>query len=290
MHLGHFSASVYVDGAKLSEYAVELSADGTQATCWIPSEDDKKFCVKLINSEARSDYDVSGNISADGINCGGKTLRPERHGRFPSVSLASRDSVAVSANTRRPLTFSKQALTDDDAYLNAAISPDLGTIKVEFVHVRRKLGRTSSKRWAGPKRFEPQIFHERSKKAMGHSVQFGQEFNSGLNKHRPTEFLEKLGTLTFKYRPIELLRAEGIAPPAPKRQRAATPEDVLDLTMDVATDEDGDDDEAKIRKLEAQLGALKNKKRRVKCEPHEVKKEIKSERPIFKSGEVIDLT
>ncbi|KAJ7683637.1 hypothetical protein B0H17DRAFT_1073664 [Mycena rosella] len=297
MQLGQFSASVSVDGVKLSEYAVEQSADGKQVTCWIPSENDKQFCVKFKNTDARKTYPVSSRVFVDGIKCGGRLLQIRRD----NVSKGSRDSVSTSADKRRPLTFSQQALTDDDAYLNAAISPDLGTIRVVFNHVN-PLG--TSKRWKGREgRFQPQTLHERSKKAMGHSVQsdlfrlrathscspfpcsrFGPEFRQ-QNRRCHSEHIEQLVTFVFKYRPIGLLRAEGIAPPAPRQERAATPTDILDLTMDADTDDD-----TEIKQLEARLGALKNKKKRVKREPGEVKKEIKSEEPIFKPGEVIDLT
>ncbi|KAJ6561706.1 hypothetical protein B0H19DRAFT_1259354 [Mycena capillaripes] len=77
-----------------------------------------------------------------------------------------------------------------------------------------------------------------------------------------------------------------IAPPEAREERAATPTDVLDLTMDV---DDEDTDEAKIKELELQLQALKQKKQ-VKREPLDVKKEIKSEKLAFTPGEVIDLT
>lgn len=102
----------------------------------------------------------------------------------------------------------------------------------------------------------------------------------------------------------ELLRAQGIAPPVVRKERAVTPTDVVDLTMDL----DEDTDESEIKKLEValtcgahfcylivtqmRLNALKNKNKRkqVKREPSDVKKEIKSEEPIFRPGEVIDLT
>jgi hypothetical protein len=36
--LKNFSASIIVDRRPLEEYAIEISADGTKATCWIASE------------------------------------------------------------------------------------------------------------------------------------------------------------------------------------------------------------------------------------------------------------
>ncbi|KAJ7472668.1 hypothetical protein FB451DRAFT_1469566 [Mycena latifolia] len=274
MQLGQFAASVSVEGVELTEFAVEYSADGIGAIGWIPSESGKQFHVKFKNMKAISNYRVSGTVFVDGIDCGRKSMVAKCD---PRISTGGRDSVATSPDTRRPLIFSKQALTDDDAYLNAAISPDLGTIKVVLTHVKP----VDSKRTWGEvlvgRRFETPVLHERSKKAMGHSVQFGPEFYSGLNRQNESYPIKDLVTFIFKYRPIELLRAEGIAPPAPREE--------MTVKMDVDADEAH---EAEIKKLEARLVELKNKKKQVKQEPSEVK--IKTEEPTFKPAEVIDLT
>ncbi|KAJ7679271.1 hypothetical protein DFH06DRAFT_507865 [Mycena polygramma] len=285
MQLGQFSASITVDDVPLPEYAVEYAADGMEATCWIPSETDKEFSIDLRDADASPRRIVSGRVAVDGMRCGGMHLSdPSRTG----VSTASRNSVSTSDTTRRPLKFAKQVLTDDDTYLNVAISPDLGTIKAVFALVRPRAGSLKKPRHYD----EPaNILHERSKKALGHSVQLGPEYHR--NSHTtslPSQTIETLATLTFKYRPIELLRAQGIAPPLVRDVGATIPTDILDLTTDV--DSEGDDEDTEIKKLQARLEALqKNKKRKqVKRESPDVKKEIKREDLIFKPGEVIDLT
>ncbi|KAJ7883957.1 hypothetical protein B0H13DRAFT_2343907 [Mycena leptocephala] len=184
------------------------------------------------------------------------------------VGTCSRDSVSTSANTRRPLTFGKQVLTDDDAYLNAAISPELGTIKAVCDLVRPRHGRGTARRNWHRSQETHGIMHERSKKAMGHSVWIRipstePSFPESITNHRNPRDLH------FQV--------------SPNWYRAATPTDVVD-------EDDGDD--AEIRKLETRLSALKkkNKGKQVKRESSNVKKEIKSEEPIFRPGEVIDLT
>ncbi|KAJ6561713.1 hypothetical protein B0H19DRAFT_1375061 [Mycena capillaripes] len=283
MQLGQLSALITVDGEPLSEHAIEYSADGMEATCWIASENGKNFCIKFEDTDASPHRTLSARVRLDGMKCGGLLMGPSRLGS--RVTTAKRDSVSTSANTRRPLAFSKQVLTDDDTYLNATISPDFGTIKVLFALVKLR-GTSGNPEFVS---CEPTILHERSKKAIGHSVQFGPEFHT--RKHSVkwhSQDIKTLATFSFKYRPIELLRAQGIAPPGVREERAATPTDILDLTMDV---DDEDTDEAKIKELEIQLQALKKKKKKqVKREPSDVKKEIKSERLAFIPGEVIDLT
>ncbi|KAJ7340710.1 hypothetical protein DFH08DRAFT_875083 [Mycena albidolilacea] len=290
MQLGQFSAVITVEGAPVSEYAVEYSADGLEATCWIASENDKNFRIEMKNTDASHQCSVSGRTSVDGIDCGGRLLFHRDGARGSKSTTGFRDSVATSANTRRPLAFSRQILTDDDEYLNTPISPDLGTIKVVFRLVKLHAGGEARK----VEKYEPRILHERSKKAIGHSVQFGPEYRIHVHEKRRTTVIRTLATLVFRYRPLELLRAEGIAPPAERaapQERAATPSDVLDLTTDV-DDETEDPEEAQIKKLQLQLDTLKKKGKQVKREHSDVKmkKEVKTEGPIFAPGEVIDLT
>ncbi|KAJ6459458.1 hypothetical protein C8R47DRAFT_139689 [Mycena vitilis] len=291
MQLGQFSASITVDGVPLSEYAVECSADGTEATCWIASETDKKFSIMFKDIDASPQRPVNAKASIDGIKCGGGIYLEDPSGS--GVARACRRTVAASANTRRPLLFSKQVLTDDDAYLNATISPDLGTIKVLFVHVKLRPDAKNARKKPREYHEPANILHERSKKAMGHSVQFGPEFHRdrSAREHLHPQAIKTLATLTFKYRPIELLRAQGIAPPLVREERATLSSDILDLTMDVDdSEEEGEDSE--ITKLEIRLDALKKNKKnkQVKRESSGVKQEIKQEDLKFTPGEVIDLT
>ncbi|KAJ6514738.1 hypothetical protein DFH09DRAFT_1288004 [Mycena vulgaris] len=269
MQLGQFSAWVSVEGVQLSEFATEYSADGKKATCWIPSENDKQFCITFENAQPVPGFIVSGRVRVDGVSCGGTKLRlaSARH-----VSTASRDSVSTSATTRRPLVF------DDDAYLNVAISSEIGSIRVKLRHVKDK---PLKKGWKD-KNFNAPILHEQSKKAMGHSVQFGAEFSSNKKRLVPEEVIEKLVTFVFKYRPIDLLRAQGTAPPETRKRRNTS--DIVDLTID----DDERDEAAKIERPEARLGVLKRSSKRAKHEPSEIK-EIRRQ-PIFQAGEVIDLT
>ncbi|KAJ6561705.1 hypothetical protein B0H19DRAFT_1142364 [Mycena capillaripes] len=284
MHLGQFSAWITVDDGPLSEYALEHSADGMEATCWIVSENEKKFCIVANDTEPSPQRMVYARMAVDDIKCGCRHLKVETGSH---IATTKRDSVSTSENARRPLTFGKQILTDDDAYLDAAISPELGTIKVtlDLVKLCQKMGK--QKNWTKPEA-PLSIVHERSKKAIGHSVQFGPEFyanNSGERNH--SKKIKTLATFIFKYHPIELLRARGIVPPEVREERAAAPADVLDLTMDV---DEEDAEEAEIKKLETRLNELKNKRKQVKRKPSDGKKEIKNEGLRFIPREVIDLT
>jgi hypothetical protein len=67
-------------------------------------------------------------------------------------------------------TPSHPQFLDDDNLLNAAISPELGSIKVQMRKVISVPSRRQQPVWLGDS-FESKVLHERSKKAMGHSVQ-----------------------------------------------------------------------------------------------------------------------
>ncbi|KAJ7789291.1 hypothetical protein B0H14DRAFT_3891957 [Mycena olivaceomarginata] len=239
MRLDEIHAWICVDDVKLSEFALEYSADGMEASCWIPSECDKQFSIHWETTDSVAGQTLNAQVTVDGTRCGSNDMYCPDRAR-PHIASGSRNSVATSAETRRPLLFAQQALTDDNNLLNAAISPELGSIRPPV--------------WGG--RFETQVLHERSKKAMGHSVQFGAEYRARNHRLEPPVVVRDLATFVFRYRPIELLMAQGIAPPVVRPQPAASSADheVVDLTVD-----DDDDNKAaasEIKKLEAQVYAF----------------------------------
>ncbi|KAK6996511.1 hypothetical protein R3P38DRAFT_1963845 [Favolaschia claudopus] len=222
MRLGEFHAWVSTDGIELAEFAVEYSADGIHASCWIPSECGKKLSTHYEGTEPEQPLSLNVEVTVDGIACGSHTLRC-----LPCLNVASgsRDSVATSAITRRPLMFARQVLTDDDDLLTAAISPELGTIRIEMRDVQsRPHWRTRDSTWNNFS-LGPQVLHERSKKAIEHSVQFGDEYLTANHVGDPIEVIQVLATFVFKYRPIELLRAQGIAPRPQARDRGRDSKD-----------------------------------------------------------------
>ncbi|KAJ7222919.1 hypothetical protein C8J57DRAFT_1391813 [Mycena rebaudengoi] len=294
MKLGQFSASVTVGGVELSEYAPEYSADGPmEATCWIASESDKQFSVKWKDEQASKPCLIAGYLTVDGIAWQAHETLPVK-GRARNGNRVSVDHRDMSETTRRALVFAKQALTDDDAYLNTSISPHLGSIGLELWETERVLTGKRQYTWAGPA-LEPQILHERSKKAIGHSIQFAAEFNkhntsNNTSRNYKTKRVRLLATFIFKYRPIDLLRAEGIAPSEARvgDKRPASPPEILDLTL-VNENNVNESNSFKYFPLNlSRFPGLKKNAKHLKREPSDVKKEIKGS--LFKAGEVIDLT
>nr|GAT47001.1 predicted protein [Mycena chlorophos] len=252
----------------LSEYDVKLSEDGQSVVCWIPSTDDQPFSVRSVDHAPHPGILLSARVALDGRVCGRKCLTKAKDGS--GVTMNVRDTISTSDYTRRALRFGKQAVTDDDAYLNATISPDfdvtcilttqlacrlptcacqlkLASTKTIFlthyfnhtitVEIREVEHNATNKKMNYRRRneaFEPKVLHEKSKKGLGHSVQLGEEIQSTYNRKSVHATIRQVATFTFRYRPIELLRAQGIAPPLPSATKdvALSDDDVIDLTLD----------------------------------------------------------
>ncbi|KAI6099630.1 hypothetical protein F5141DRAFT_388977 [Pisolithus sp. B1] len=231
MRLGDFSAHVVVEKEELKEYEVTVNSSGTQATCWIGSEAGKKFSVNWrrhsINGLASR-----GCVTVDGITCGRKTSLPTDNKDTASCSAM------VRGTTRRDLMFCNLQLSDDEALLGKAVPSYLGEITLHIVcgtfrQKRRRVQGTSLQLTS-----HANTYHEKSvKKLTTHCVGFGPERKRSSptvhwtvtpNQDPPLEFI-------FKYRPIGILQANGIAPrPAP-----SIPTTLSDNTSDALKTQSG---------------------------------------------------
>ncbi|KAJ3822348.1 hypothetical protein F5880DRAFT_1720190 [Lentinula raphanica] len=283
----NFSAWIEVDGSELPLF--DASVNGREVSCWIPSEVGKAFIVKVRTGERRTPKSLG--LYMDGQSFGGKFMDT---GAPRTCTFAG---VRTSATTQQPFVFSNVELTDDDHYLNEA-SAGLGDIKLVLSHVT--LGGWSSQATYAKCNTISKI-HEKSKKATGHKVDLGDEqsipHTSKLNATRH----DVIVNFVFKYRPLDMLRANGIAPPAPctststKRSKSAVKTEVLDLTIDAASEDD--EDTRRMRSLEEELEQIRRRKRRktqhIKTEPT-VKPEpgtsSSRDRNRHTSDDVIDLT
>lgn len=286
LNIGTVSAWITVDDVEVPQYDIQYSPDGQQVTCWIASEIDKKFSICW--NEPQRLVSMLGRVRVDGTRCGGQFLR-----QGSERACIRFHAVDTSPTTERPLIFSRLELTDDDVYLNTPVSPELGDIKLEITEVRlalqsRKVNRKGSKTISLA---EPDKIHERAKKGSGHRVKFGEEVVHPEIKYRKSIDIRTLGVFVFKYRPLDILQANGIAPIEPKYNVAGVSAEILDLTREDDSDVDRKPDTGeKIRRLEEELRVLKGSERSV-AKTKRIKTEVKTEpRNIFQSSEVIDLT
>ncbi|KAJ7019996.1 hypothetical protein C8F04DRAFT_1051258 [Mycena alexandri] len=288
-----FSAWITTEGVKAEEFDVQTAESSKMATCWIPSEGGKKFSVHWSNLSVPGL--TGGRVLVDGNNCDGQILAQKR--RPTSTAMGGMNETTTSV---RPFVFGALDITDDETVADLAYPDEgLGTIDLEIWRVdKNDAGPSTWRNLAIP---APKKIHERSKKAVTQRIGFSDSVDRPPAKVVSCRWTERLVTFSFKYRQLDLLRADGIAPPLRKGKRKAPP-----IPDCVLSDEDGlNSEEARLEAALRQLRdkrALKNsKKRKIKEEDEaelidlarrkkRIKLEDTSNRPIFIPGEVIDLT
>jgi len=232
-------------------------------------------------------FDVSGTVYLDGVKVGGKF-----HDRG-QTTLATKDCRITSPTTTRSLVFASIQLTDDDAGLNSECVKDLGDIVVRISQAQRT--GISQPKTVGS--IADEKVHERAKKAISHRVNFGEET---VQRQAMTITISKtiatLVTFTFKYRSIDILRADGIAPPAPKlpiqagtKRKASEPDDMNhEDNQDKSEGGEVEEDEAELK---AQLRLIHAKLAKKNAQTNIKKAKTEPNTPsLFISGEIIDLT
>ncbi|ESK86715.1 hypothetical protein Moror_15205 [Moniliophthora roreri MCA 2997] len=279
-----FSAWVNVDGHKAQEYGVEVSEVDKTVTCWIASEEGKAFEVCWDDSSKQTA--TTGKLYIDGNECSYKRMDV---GRLQHTTVKG---VRISAQMRRPFVFSRVKTTDDESIVTASASVETGEIRVVLTRAIIRSYRTV-KSWKPAYTIPaPQTFHEKAKKAIDHQTSFGDAILAPVRKRsrepKVNEYGGPVATFCFRYRPLGMLQANGIAPPpTPQtRKRPSTKQDPDPEVIDITGDSDDE-----IERLEARLKLLKDKRaanphKKVKMEP-KVKTEVKTE-PLRE--EFIDLT
>ncbi|KAI6149869.1 hypothetical protein BKA82DRAFT_997796 [Pisolithus tinctorius] len=283
MRLGDFSAHVVVEGKELEEYEVTISNGGKQVTCWIASEAGKKFSVTW-ECHSMKRLDSRGELTVDSIICSCLILSKGRNhrGDFSTLHLGTKE---------RDLMFCDLQLTDDEALLGKSVSNQLGEITLRIY--RGRINRENIKKGTlgtdSGLTTDANVYHEKSvKKLTTHCVGFGPERESRVynlvdftpNRSPPLEFV-------FKYRPIGILQANGIAP----RPTPVIPTDTL------SGNSSGTQTETQSVVLE-RIIHLENELKRLRSQvsdgvedqkPKRIKREHTETHPVV-HGEVIDLT
>ncbi|KAJ3932957.1 MAG: hypothetical protein NXY57DRAFT_65898 [Lentinula lateritia] len=151
-------------------------------------------------------------------------------------------------------------LTDDDEYLNQ-VTAGLGDVQLMISHATFGL---PTEHYSSRDPVGVGKVHEKSKKATGHKVGLGENKPIGHTNVLMAERHAVIVTFVFKYRPIDMLRANGIAPPEAHKKRAVPSSEieVLDLTDDRPDSED--EEERRITALREELETLERKRRKIK--------------------------
>ncbi|EIW84401.1 hypothetical protein CONPUDRAFT_135860 [Coniophora puteana RWD-64-598 SS2] len=252
MRVKEYSASVFVDGKALDELDVSVDEARHTATCYIPSQAGKKFMVEWrCLSKSRTHWS-SGRVGVDGVWCKGKVIRSARSGQEDS---ARRSYFTVDKTTTRDFMFSNINLTDDETYLHVPDLDKLGGITLDIVRGVPETHYSSPEHRRSVK--DSRTMHERAKKALVHCVGFGREKKRPIPSARTHKVRPTRSTLhfIFKYRPLAVLQAQGIASlPVPQRAPIKRSETIDD---DVIIIDDGPENPAAFN---ANIHALEKRK------------------------------
>ncbi|KAG2122115.1 hypothetical protein DEU56DRAFT_832831 [Suillus clintonianus] len=294
MIFGDLSACVFVDGEELPEYDVILSTTPTEnrITCWIASEEGKKFGVRWMNTTQQS-WGIRATVSVDGVPCATHMVPPGGVGTNNFTCLVN-DSVT------RDFMFSNIELTDDDSMLGDQNSNDIGQI-VLVVNTGKytKKAINHGKLRNHTLRVREGRVHERSKKACAHRVIFGEEVPRQV-QHKFSSSLEPdnrpATVFVFKYTRLDILQAMGIAPLTsknPVKEEANDHGDEVEIIDGPYQPSSLTSEEVKpriqhlemeLQRLRAQLASSEDRK------PSRVKLECKVSRRQHTAMEILDLT
>ncbi|KIY71935.1 hypothetical protein CYLTODRAFT_418318 [Cylindrobasidium torrendii FP15055 ss-10] len=201
-------SSIVVDGHPLPEYGIRYDPEKALISCWVASQTGKEFHITL--QRHTREYVTIGDFFVDGENVA----------CLVAACTAKQDilrcqGIQISSTMRRPLLFSRTMLTDDEALRNIEVSPDLGTIRVEYRRATLQ-GRAEG--------YQPIYValsghvHE-SQKPSAHSAALGaRQYTVSLKGQRCVEPGELILAFLFRYAPLEHLQAVGVAPRNPPPQ------------------------------------------------------------------------
>ncbi|KAJ6498899.1 hypothetical protein C8R45DRAFT_1093188 [Mycena sanguinolenta] len=281
-----FAAWVCIDGIVVPEYGIEVSDDQKSVTCWIPSQLGKKFSVHWKNMSY--DCDTRGRVYVDGNDSGALVIRA-RNLPASAAKLGVTDAISVMM---KPFVFSSSELTDDDAFLGGPSCHELGLIELQ-IHAIKDAQQTLTPSIEFCTSLAKIKVHERSKKAITQQISLAEpELLKKPQKILNYRLGAELVRFSFRYRPADVLRANGIIPSLQQLKRKASSETLREPLMwyDEADTERGkmlcerlNDAETKRHKAEEQprMNAVDNM-------TQNRKKVKRQRRPV--QAEIIDLT
>ncbi|KAF4596179.1 hypothetical protein AB1N83_007898 [Pleurotus pulmonarius] len=310
----NFSAWIEIEGVPTQEYNIEVTSDseGPAVTCWIASEEEKTFSVNFKDTSFSASRRLT--LSADGVRIKRRDLQPANKRQPSEVTHVMKD-MAISATERSPFVFSKITTTDDDTYMHRSVDAKFGEITLSVWSTQRvkypKAQPHTSTPATAPALGGP--IHEKSKKIGGHCISYGQPVpvpqkrNKSSTTKLKTHYWKRVKCLvsfSFKYRPLALLQANGIAPlPPPIEHTLAKSEHSSELEDHSTGARPADTGEVELLRQQLQLIQKRldeiDKPRVVKRESdaaeqnaYKGRKRVKAEgqASFFISGEVIDLT
>ncbi|KAJ3843086.1 hypothetical protein F5878DRAFT_721733 [Lentinula raphanica] len=241
LRIGPYSAWIAVDGAArcLETHCAEARYGGSTASAsgWIPSEAGKKFSIYWHN--AKRDIALEAVVSIDGVECNRHVMLAASDDFRDRPDTVRVSYTRTSEATRRDFIFSVIQLTDDDEWLPLVDYTKFGVITLELwrLQVNRVVRQQLQHDSYAPVVLESQVLHEQTKRGGTHHVRFGNEYRAS----RPTVDMvdaQKLDrtpyvSFSFRYKPYDILLAQGVIPPRVVRPQAIPITSLLSDNVDV---------------------------------------------------------
>ncbi|KAJ7141251.1 hypothetical protein C8R44DRAFT_763064 [Mycena epipterygia] len=230
-HANGFSAWIEIDGVETTEYTTEIFDTHRTITCWIPSRVGQTFSVCWKNSYYQAHS--AGHVFMDGNECGGRVLNG------PSTVVAKHDGV-TDGRTVRQFTFSSLKLTADDAFLTSSSHHKLGLIELS-IYPAQVFGFIPPPPPGTMLSLSEIKVHERSKTSVTQQIKLAGPKTLAVPQNSVSSRLigPPLVTFFFRYRPLDILQANGLAPPSPQLKRKPS----VELHREPTPADDLEDDE-----------------------------------------------
>ncbi|TEB33411.1 hypothetical protein FA13DRAFT_1812610 [Coprinellus micaceus] len=305
-----FEAWIEVEGRRLEEFRAE--SEGDKLVCWIPCEAGKDFaigCSVPLYRLRTTNHSIFAYLDGTSASLISNVVRQNLFTGYPETRLFSEELVK-GAHATRAFQFGSLELTDDDTFLHAP-AKQFGEITVTFNSVQAYV-ETTTDAVKGSTWKDYYRAHERSKKGVSHCVKLGEEKPRAAGvKHNKAIGAQKVCTIVFKYRQMDVLVADGIAPRREHSTRTnaaassstSAPQGAIGPSsgkrkMNEVKEEDQiarnllDPTDHDIERMENELAAMKAKKAQGGSNGSQPSaKRVKQEhKHAFIPGEIIDLT
>jgi len=185
---------------------------------------------------------TAGRVTVDGHDAGGRIIAPSDQLNFASIS-----GLTTSATSFRPFTFWPLDWTDDDSYLDGTSGQRLGEITLEIWIVV-----------PGPQYLAPGYavplpvkLHEQSRNGVAHCIRFGPEIPTPPAMQTTSRKISRLATFIFKYRSLDLLRADGFVPCEPQTRAGEKRRAVERPECDIKREPESGNEQADAKELKA---------------------------------------
>ncbi|KZP09233.1 hypothetical protein FIBSPDRAFT_873840 [Athelia psychrophila] len=107
LELDGFQSWVTCGGKEITCHGIEKSEDGKEVTCWIASEERKKFSIKWTRPAQLARTAMRGKVQVDNILCRGIVMQ----GSNTPGCVYSRDGFTTSCTTVKPFMFASLKTT-----------------------------------------------------------------------------------------------------------------------------------------------------------------------------------